>query len=309
MPLEGARSHEAAEGAGQVGHGAAHRGRLLGEGGAPATQEAQIGVRQPGGEVAAEDGLQVLVETGRELGAREQLVEAEEGAADLRALDAVHPAEDVVENLAARGVQGDDALAQGAVEHRDLVADPGEVPGDLLGQGDDLGQALGGLRTIEWDEVAGLGARDLRVEGVALGAQSTQAPRGAGVGVAGEAASLRGDGRQARPGDDGAGVLDADQEADSGLGGGGQLIGLRPAVGGRGAHEHTGPPPLVAVRPSRARRLHARLTQGHQILIDQLVELGDRQAAHLPSQMLGEDRSGHRAQIGAQESQSRILPR
>ena len=232
-------------------------------------------------------------------------MEAEEGAADLRALDAVHPAEDVVENLAARGVQGDDALAQGAVEHRDLVADPGEVPGDLLGQGDDLGQALGGLRTIEWDEVASLGARDLRVEGVALGAQSAQAPRGAGVGVAGEAAGLRGDGRQARPGDDGAGVLDADQEADSGLGGGGQLIGLRPAVGGRGAHEHTGPPPLVAVRPSRARRLHARLTQGHQILIDQLVELGDRQ----PSQMLGEDRSGHRAQIGTQESQSRILPR
>ena len=40
-------------------------------------------------------------------------------------------------------------LAQGAVERRDLVADSSEVPGDLFGQGEDLGEALGGLRPVE----------------------------------------------------------------------------------------------------------------------------------------------------------------
>ena len=37
-------------------------------------------------------------------------------------------------------------LAQGAVERRDLVADSSEVPGDLFGQGEDLGEASSGTK-------------------------------------------------------------------------------------------------------------------------------------------------------------------
>ena len=281
MRLEGARPHEAVQGAGQARHGTAHRGRFPGEGGTPAAQETQVGVLQPGGEVAVEDRLQILVETGAGVRVREQLMEAEEGTAGLGTLNAVDAAEDVVEHLAAGGVQGDDAFAQGAAEREDLGADAGEVPGNLLGQGDDLGQALGGLGPVDRDEVPGLGTSDLLVKGGALGAQGVQASRSGRVAVPSEAADLGGDGVQARPGNGGAGVIAMHQEADGGLRRGGQLVSLRPSAGRRSAHEHAVPAPLVAVGPGGARSIHPCRTQRGEVLIDELMELGHGPAAHL----------------------------
>ena len=234
-------------------------------------------------------------------------METEEGAAGLRALDAIDPAEDVVEHITTGGVQGDDMLAQGAVERRDLVADSSEVPGDLFGQGEDLGEALGGLRPVERDEVASLDPRDLGVESVALGAQSLQTPHGGGIRVPGQATDLRGDGVQTRLRGDGTRAPAAHQEADGGLGRSGQLVGLPSGSRRRGAHEDTGSAPLVAVGPTRARCRYARIAQRREVFVDQLVKLGDGTATHLSSQVLGENRCGHRTQIGPEKSQPRIL--
>jgi hypothetical protein len=133
-----------------------------------------------------EDAADVVLR--RVLRLPQQLAERDEAPARLGLGEVVHAAVDVVEERVARPVGLQEVAAQLAVRAFQLRADPGEVGGDVAGQGEDLAGALGGGVGRQRRVVAPAGALDPGVEGRAL---LQDASRASGSGSASSASVCR----------------------------------------------------------------------------------------------------------------------